>query len=127
MKTNTARSVTKLDTSNIIEVYPQREAVYDSVLDFYYEMVRRGDKFYQREYRLDRTGQPIHKRLMEAQYVIGSGKNLRMYFYDDNGMFYELPLTWYVHRRKWGMSPGYREFGNLRFSRFCRLEVHGVS
>jgi len=119
MKTTTARSMSRLDTSNIIEVYPQREAVYDSVLDFYYEMVRRGDKFYQREYRLDPQGEVIHERTMEAQYVIGSGKNLRMYFYDENGMFYELPLTWYVHKNRWDLSPGYREFGNLRFLRFA--------
>lgn len=119
MKTTTARSMYRLDTSNVIEAYPQRESVYDSVLDFHYEMVRKGDKFYQREYRLDSHGEVIHERVMEAQYVIGSGKNLRMYFYDENGMFYELPLTWYVHKNRWDFSPGYREFGNLRFSRFA--------
>ncbi|MCK9409868.1 MAG: hypothetical protein M0R68_12125, partial [Bacteroidetes bacterium] len=119
MKTVTARSMYKLDTSNIIEVYPQREPVYDTLLNFYYEMVRKGDKFYQREYRLDTRNNIIHERFMEAQYVIGSGKNLRMYFYDENGMFYELPLTWYVHKNRWDFSPGYREFGNVRFSRFA--------
>ena len=111
--------MSRLDTSNIIEVYPQREAVYDSVLNYYYEMLRRGDKFYQREYRLNSHGEVIHERLLEAQYVIGSGKNLRMYFYDENGMFCQLPLTWYVHKNRWDMSPGYREFGNVRFTRFA--------
>ncbi len=119
MKTNTARSMYRLDTNNIIEEYPQREPVYDAVLDFYYEMIRRGEKFYQREFRLDATKNVIHERLVEAQYVIGSGKNLRMYFYDENGMFYELPLTWYAHKKKWDFSPGYKEFGNHRFSRFA--------
>lgn len=119
MKTNTAKSMYRLDTTNIIESYPQKEAVYDSVLNFYYEMVRRGEKFYQREYRLDDQRKVIHERLVEAQYVIGSGKNLRMYFNDENGMFYELPLTWYVHKGRWDFSPGYREFGNARFSRFA--------
>ncbi len=119
MKTTTARSMSRMDTSNIIEQFPQKEPVYDPSLDFYYEMVRRGDKFYQREYRLNLRGEVIHERLMEAQYIIGSGKNLRMYFYDENGMFYELPLTWYVHKNRWDMSPGYREFENLRFSRFA--------
>jgi tetratricopeptide (TPR) repeat protein len=119
MKTTTARSMSRMDTSNIIEEFPQKEPVYDPQLDFYYEMVRRGDKFYQREYRLDNHGEVIHERMMEAQYIIGSGKNLRMYFYDENGMLYELPLTWYVHKNRWDMSPGYREFRNLRFSRFA--------
>jgi tetratricopeptide (TPR) repeat protein len=118
-KTTTARSMYKLDTSNVIEVYPQREAVFDSVSKYYYEMLRRGNKFYQREYRLNSRGEVVHERLMEAQYVIGSGKDLRMYFYDENGMFCQLPLTWYVHKNRWNMSPGYREFGNVRFSRFA--------
>jgi len=34
-------------------------------------------------------------------------------------MLYELPLTWYVHKKRWDLSPGYREFGNLRFSRYA--------
>ena len=46
------------------------------------------------------------------------GKNLRMYFFEDNGMYYQLPLTWYVHENRWDMSPGYSEFSNVRFSRF---------
>ena len=119
MKTTTAHSMVRLDSSNIIESYPQINPVYDPGQDFYYEMIQRGNRFFQREYRLDLTGEIIHERIMEAHYAIGSGKNLRMYFHDENGMFYELPLTWYVHRGEWDLSPGYREFGNLRFSRFA--------
>ena len=118
MKSPTGRSMSKLDPSNIIEDFPQREAVYDSTVNFYYEMVQRDNRFYQREYRLDDKGKIVHERLQEAQYIMGSGTNLRMYFYDDNGMFYQLPLTWYVHKNKWDLSPGYREFNNVRFSRF---------
>ena len=121
-KSEMGRSMARLDTSNIIEEYPQREAVYDSATNFYYEMVRRGEHFYQREYRFDQDGNIIHERWMEAEYVIGSGNNLRMYFHSENGMLYQMPLTWYVHKKSWDLSPGYREFGNLRFARFANAK-----
>ncbi len=113
------RSMSKLDSSNLVEKFPQSKPVYDPVRDFYYEMIQRSGKFFQREYRLDKGGSVIHERLAEAEYVMGSGNNLRMYFDDENGMLYELPLTWYVHRQEWDLSPGYRDFENLRFSRFA--------
>ena len=113
------RSMSILDSSTIMEGYPQKSAVYDPVLDFSYEMVRHGDKFYQREFRRDKAGTITHERRVRADYIIGSGNNLRMYFKNENGMLYELPLTWYVHRKQWDLSPGYRDFGNLRFSRYA--------
>jgi tetratricopeptide (TPR) repeat protein len=113
------RSMSKLDNTNIMERYAQRIQVYDSVGNFYYEMLQRDGRFYQREYRKDRNGHIEHERSVEAQYVIGSGNNLRMYFQNENGMLYELPLTWYVHKKRWDLSPGYRDFGNLRFYRYA--------
>ena len=113
------RSMSKLDSGNIIEKFPQRRPVYDPRTDYYYEMLERSGKYFQREYRLDKNGTVIHERFAEAEYVMGSGNNLRMYFDDENGMLYELPLTWYVHKQEWDLSPGYRDFGNLRFSRYA--------
>jgi tetratricopeptide (TPR) repeat protein len=118
VRSQTGRSMTRMDVSNVIEDFPQKNAVYDSSLNYYYVMLRIDARFYQREYRLDVNNEVVHERIEEAQYIIGSGKNLRMYFYEDNGMYYQLPLTWYVHENRWDMSPGYSEFNNIRFSRF---------
>lgn len=118
MNTQTGHSMSKVSENNLIENFPQDYTVYDSSKNFYYKMFKKDGKFYQKEYRLDPNGNVIHERWMEAQYIIGSGSNLRIYFYEENGMFYELPLTWYVHKQKWDMSPGYREFQNNRFSRY---------
>lgn len=118
VKSQTGRSMSRMNSSNIIENFPMMEAVYDSSRNYYYEMFKRDDRFYQREYRLDDEGKIVHERIEEAQFIIGSGKNLRMYFFQDNGMYYQLPLTWYVHKNKWDMSPGYSEFRNVRFSRY---------
>lgn len=118
IKSPTGRSISILDSTNIIEQFPQKEAVYDSTGNFYYEMMRHDGKFYQREYRLDSDGNILHERWMEAQYVVGSGSNLRYYIFDENGKFYQLPLAWYVHRQCWDLAPGYKEFVNTRFSRY---------
>lgn len=118
-KSEMGRSMSRLDQSNIIELFPQKTPVHDPVKDYFYEMIERDGKFYQREFRRDDNGRLIHERLVEAQYVMGSGNNLRMYFNDQNGMLYELPLTWYVHKKEWDLSPGYRDHENLRFSRFA--------
>jgi len=118
VRSQTGRSMSRLDTSNIIEDFPHNRAIYDSTLNYYYEMFQIDDRFFQREYRLDDNGEVVHERIVEAQFIIGSGKNLRMYFFEDNGMYYQLPLTWYVHENRWDMSPGYSEFNNVRFSRF---------
>ena len=118
IKSPTGRSMSILDSTNIIEDFPQKEAIYDTVNNFYYEMFEKDGKYYQQEYRLDNEGKLLHERIVEAQYVIGSGSNLRIYLFDENGMFYQLPLTWFVHKNKWDLSPGYREFFNPRFSRY---------
>jgi tetratricopeptide (TPR) repeat protein len=118
LKSPTGRSMSIMDTSNVIEEFPQKEAVYDSSRNFYYEMIKRDNKFYQREFRLAPDGNVLYERWLEAQYVVGSGSNLRYYIYDENGKFYQLPLAWYVHRKRWDFAPGYKEFINMRFSRF---------
>jgi tetratricopeptide (TPR) repeat protein len=118
IKSPTGRSMSRMETSNVIENFPQHSQIYDSSKNYSYEMVNKDGKYFQHEYRIDSDGNVVHERWMEAKYIIGSGTNLRMYFYDESGMFYQLPLTWYVHEQRWDMSPGYREFGNVRFSRY---------
>jgi len=118
MNTQTGHSMSRMMKGNVIEKFPQDYPVFDPVKNYYYEMLEKDGKFYQREYRLSPDKKVVHERWMEAQYIIGSGSNLRIYFYNENGMFYELPLTWYVHKGKWDLSPGYRVFDNNRFSRY---------
>ncbi len=114
-----ARSFEKLTKDNIVENYPQSKPVYDEASNFYYTMFEENEKFYQEEYRLDNDGNVLYNRIMEAQYTIGSGNNLRMYFNNINGRFYQLPLTWNTFKKTWVMSPGFSEHGNLRFLRFA--------
>ena len=113
------RSMSLPDTAGASGEFPLQEVVTDSASNFSYEMVMHDGHLYQREIRQTAGGKIVHDRSMRVDYVIGSGNNLRMFFHDENGMLYELPLTWYVHRKKWDLSPGYRDFGNLRFRRYA--------
>lgn len=47
----------------------------------------------------------------------GSGRKGRSYLSNHDGILYMSPLTWYTHSQKWGLSPGFTEQYNPRFSR----------
>jgi tetratricopeptide (TPR) repeat protein len=115
------RSISVIDPKTMIERFPQREKIYDSTRNLSYEMYTLNGKYYQREFRVDKVGNKIHERSEMAEFAIGSGNNLRMYFRVENGMLYQLPLTWYTHAKIWNLSPGFREFNNLRFRRFASV------
>jgi len=112
-------SLEKLTPEIIVEKYPQSKPIYDEKNNYYYTMFKKDDKYFQEEYRLDENENVIHRIVNEAEYSVGSGHNLRMYFYEVNGKFYQLPLTWNTFKQTWVLSPGYKENKNLRFSRFA--------
>jgi hypothetical protein len=37
--------------------------------------------------------------------------------YETNGYFYEMPITWYVGKKIWDLSPGYEKGANSGFNR----------
>lgn len=90
--------------------------VYDPKRDLHYEPFVRGDTLYQREFRLDASGETVYERTHAVKWVIGSGHATRSYLMTSNGHVTEMPLTWYVEREIWDLSPGYTQI-NQRFSR----------
>ncbi len=87
-----------------------------------YEAFVRGDTLFQRETHPD---WPDHERVVAAAYVVGSGNATRSYLAaaeaDSAGgpagaFVTEMPLTWYVERALWDLSPGYAT-SNDRFER----------
>ncbi len=79
----------------------------------------RGDSLFQRETRPDT---PDWNRTYAVSHVVGSGNATRSYFMTvgeaDSTAAYvtEMPLTWYVEREIWDLSPGYDQ-NNERFER----------
>lgn len=90
-----------------------------------YQAFVRGDTLFQRETRPDTPG---YERVHAASQVVGSGNATRSYFMTvgagpdaPGGYVTEMPLTWYVERGLWDLSPGYAQ-GNDRFERPVVLE-----
>ena len=118
-RTGMGRSVSRFDPATAPERFGPdgtSPAVYNARFDLYYEAFVRGDSLFQREYRLDEGGAVTHELVYPADYVVGSGNATRSYFMQTDGFVTEMPLTWYVERALWDMSPGYVT-SNSRFSR----------
>lgn len=90
--------------------------VYDSHRNFYYRAVQEGDSLYIYEWRLQGKD-TLYLRREKIDFIIGSGHQTRSYLLWRNGFLYEAPITWYARVRRWGLSPGYDEGKNSRFSR----------
>jgi hypothetical protein len=81
-----------------------------------YSIFRQGGQLFHRESL--RTDDGAEHLLTEhaLDYVVGSGAHARTYLIEDSGFLAESPVTWYVSRNAWGMSPGY-EANNTGFAR----------
>ncbi|MEZ4687987.1 MAG: cytochrome c3 family protein [Bacteroidia bacterium] len=115
-ETGMGRSLHEPDPGNIIEAFGDEAIVFDQYSDFYYEPFWKNKKMYIREFRLA-EGDTVHNRVEEVSYVVGSGHQTRSYLMQRNGYLYEMPITWYVSKKLWDLSPGYHDDNNSRFSR----------
>ena len=92
------------------------EIVVDSTTGLHYEMVAADSGYFQIEYLLDSKGNRVHELSRPMNWVVGSGTSARTYLAENDGWFYELPVTWYTQQGRWDFSPGYR-VANKRFNR----------
>ena len=95
--------------------------VVDERRNLIYDVFLEGDSLKQRETRTDLNGEVIHELVYAADFVIGSGNATRSYLMQKNGFLTEMPVTWYVEKGIWDLSPGYRD-ANDRFSRKIILD-----
>ena len=107
------------DPALAIEDFGPESVVYDSHSNFYYQPFWRGKEMFIREFRLapDSSTDTLYLRLEKVDYVIGSGHQTRSYLMERSGYYYEIPITWYVSRKSWALSPGYDNGNNTRFDR----------
>ncbi len=120
-RTGMGRSVSRFDPNTAPERFDASSRVYNPQRDLYYEPFVRGDTLFQREFRLDDAGHVMHEQVHPAAWVVGSGNATRSYLMNVNGHITQMPLTWYVERARWDLSPGYEQ-KNLRFGRAISLE-----
>ena len=103
------------DTSKIIELFGVEALVYDEKEDFYYLPFWQQNEMFVKEFRLKGVD-TTYKREEKIDFIVGSGHQTRSYILKREDYFYEVPITWYVNKQIWDMSPGYDEV-NTRFSR----------
>lgn len=115
LKTGKGHSFYKPNPKQVIEQFPSA-VITDTSLKLSYYTFWKADKLFQAEYRL-REKDTIHFQAHEVDFVIGSGNQTRSYLREENGYYYEMPLTWYVKRQIWDLSPGYKKAINFRFDR----------
>ncbi len=123
-RTGMGRSVSRFERVTAPEKFDAEgrgTVVSNEVTGYFYQALVRGDTLFQREFRRDGRGRVTYERVHRAAYVVGSGNATRSYLMHENGFVTEMPLTWYVERELWDMSPGYRA-SNSRFSRPANLE-----
>ncbi|HEX4609707.1 MAG TPA: hypothetical protein VH092_16025, partial [Urbifossiella sp.] len=74
---------------------------------FRYQVIRAGDKVIHREWCEDAAGAVVAETRAEVAYAVGSGTQGRSYLLGRDGFLFESPITWYVAKGGWGLSPGY--------------------
>jgi tetratricopeptide (TPR) repeat protein len=104
-----------------IEIFDNKSVVFDKYKNLWYKPFYRKDTFYIMEYRFQGKD-TFYKRTEKVDYIVGSGHQTRSYIANRNGFLYEFPITWYVKKQIWDISPGYENGNNTRFDRPIGLE-----
>ncbi|MCI4669290.1 MAG: hypothetical protein MRZ79_14240 [Bacteroidia bacterium] len=115
LQTGMGKSMYRPSKDNVIESFGAHDIVYDSALNFYYAAQWKGEDFFVREFRIE-NADTLHDRWEKIDYVVGSGHQTRSYLLERDGYIYEAPITWYVNKKVWDLSPGY-DINNSRFDR----------
>ena len=100
--------------------FEEHDIVYDKKSNFYYKPFFQNDTMYVKEYRLDGKD-TIHSRIEKIDYIVGSGHHTNSHLINENGYFFQAPITYYTQDKRWDMAPGF-EKENQRFSRFLTPE-----
>ena len=109
---------------------------YHRASDTYFQMIRRGGRYFQVQYQLGFDGKRTNVLEKEVDFVVGSGNHSRTYLHrNSRNTLVELPLAWYAEKGgSWGMNPGYDRPDHQGFRRvvgddclFCHNAYPGAS
>jgi predicted CXXCH cytochrome family protein len=92
---------------------------YHKASDTYFEIIRRGAEYFERQYQIGFDGQPTSILEKRIDYVLGSGNHARTYLSrTPSNTLIELPLAWYAEKGGyWAMNPGYDSADHQGFRR----------
>ena len=106
--TGMGRSFFRPTAENNLEDYT-RSTYYHPASGTYFQMIRRGERYFQRQYQLAPDGRETNVTETGIDFVMGSGNHARTYLHRTaNNQLIELPLGWYAEQGGyWAMNPGY--------------------
>jgi Tfp pilus assembly protein PilF len=107
--TGMARSFYKPNAGRTVEDYTRNNRYFHKPSNTWFQMLRRGDTFYQRRWQVASNGHETNAEELQIDYIMGSGNNVRTYLHRTvRNTLIELPLAWYPERGgTWAMNPGY--------------------
>lgn len=112
-----SQSAGLIATSTVVEDYTERN-VLKAGPALRYHIDRTPDGAIHREVFADSNGDVLYEDAVPVQIAIGSGQRGRSYaLHRGDGLLFMSPVSWYSSRHEWGLSPGYENIENLRFSR----------
>lgn len=102
------RSFSRPAPANTLEDFTRATFFHDKSRTWF-EMVHRGDRYFQRRWQLDPQGRQVNVEEKSVDYVLGSGNHSRTYLHlTATNTLQQLPLAWYSEDGgHWGMNPGY--------------------
>jgi tetratricopeptide (TPR) repeat protein len=86
--------------------------IYSEQLNRHFEVSQQGSELYQTEYEVDGGGHEVFRTTHKLDYVIGSGTNGYTYLVRRGDYLFQAPLSYYVQKRAWDLSPGYEVADN---------------
>jgi Flp pilus assembly protein TadD len=104
-----ARAFYQPRPGNTVEDYTRNNRYYHQPSNTWFQMLRRGGKFYQRRWQPGPGGRELNAEELQIDYVLGSGNHVRTYLHRTaRNTLVELPLAWYPeHNGAWAMNPGF--------------------
>jgi tetratricopeptide (TPR) repeat protein len=113
-----ARAFAPVDRASAIEDYDHNAGFVHAKSGRRYQVLKRGNRVFQRRFELDAKGRVTNAFELEATHAVGSGNHARTYLNRSQiGEFTELPITWYSQEKRWGLSPGFDQASPPDFTR----------
>jgi tetratricopeptide (TPR) repeat protein len=82
-----------------------------------YRVYRKDGQLRHEEIQRSEEGKEVFRMDLPIRYRVGSGHFSRTYLVEIDGFLHESPLTWYVSKGQWGMSPGFDAAEHSSFER----------
>jgi tetratricopeptide (TPR) repeat protein len=121
IKTGMGQSFDSASRQKSSAKFDKHTVIYDKENDFYYHPFWKGDKYYIKEFRLEK-GDTVYSRTEQVNFIVGSGQHTNSHMFNTNGYLHQMPMTYYTQKGTWDLPPGFENGANSRFFRKIGLE-----